>query len=201
MKTKTAEVQWSYYGNGQLEVEQFYVNDRRHNPNGPAYSSWYSNGQLQYEADWNNNVRHNLNGSSRRWYMNGQLQKEEYWIDGKQLTKEEFENRNIDEDDRYPGKKDFLFLCDNCCCCYNTPVVMYIRGQQVEFYTLTGALEAYCLETEYDLEDLVIELLEDFPFNGDLIKLLNELVIINKLQSCNGKVIEIDGKKYKLQEV
>ena len=67
MKTIKAEVTWQYYENGQLGYESYWIDDKRHNPNGPAF---------------------------RGWDVNGQLRDEEYWIDGKLLTKEEFENRN-----------------------------------------------------------------------------------------------------------
>jgi antitoxin component YwqK of YwqJK toxin-antitoxin module len=55
-----------YYENGQLRYEEYYLNDKRHNPNGPAYRRWYENGQLWYEG---------------------------YYLNGKELTKEQFEDK------------------------------------------------------------------------------------------------------------
>ena len=67
MKTIKAEVKWTY-DNGQLAFEKYYIDDKLHNPNGPAHKDWY---------------------------YNGQLASEEYWIDDKRLSKEQFENRNV----------------------------------------------------------------------------------------------------------
>ena len=95
MKTIKAEVTWEYNDNGQLEYEQYCIDGKLHNPNGPAYQSWFDNGQLRYESYRIDGKRHNPNGPAHQcWYNNGQLRYEEYWIDGKQLTKKEFENRN-----------------------------------------------------------------------------------------------------------
>ena len=86
---------WKYYSNGQLLSEEYLINGKFHNPNGPAYRYWHSNGQLKYEQYLIKGGFHNPNGPAyRRWYSNGQLAYESYYIDGKELTKEKFENRN-----------------------------------------------------------------------------------------------------------
>jgi antitoxin component YwqK of YwqJK toxin-antitoxin module len=73
-----------YYKNGQLAYEEYYLNDKRHNPNGPACRRWYDNGQLVYEVYYLNGKLHNPNGPAcRRWYENGQLDREEYCLNNK----------------------------------------------------------------------------------------------------------------------
>ena len=95
MKTIKAEVTWTYYENGQLECEEYYIEGKRHNPNGPAYIAWCENGQLKCESYYIEDKLHNPNGPAyRSWWAAGQLRYEKYWIDGKLLTKEQFENRN-----------------------------------------------------------------------------------------------------------
>ena len=66
MKTIKTEVTREYNKNGQLSIEEYRLEGKRHNPNGPAFRGWYADGQLSIE---------------------------EYWINDKQLTKEEFNNR------------------------------------------------------------------------------------------------------------
>ena len=71
--------------------EQYYLNGKFHNPNGPAYRSWYENGQLYLEEYHLNDQRHNPNGPAcRGWYDNGKLWREEYRLNGKLLTKDQF---------------------------------------------------------------------------------------------------------------
>ena len=95
MKKVEAKVVWTYHENGNSAHEEYRIDDKYHNPNGPAYRSWYDNGKLEYEEYWIDNKRHNPNGPAYRcWHDNGKLAYEAYWIDGKYLTKEQFENRN-----------------------------------------------------------------------------------------------------------
>ena len=68
MKTVKAEVTWTYYKNGQLMSEEYCIDGKQHNENGPAYKSWDDE--------------------------NGQLMSEAYCIDGKRITKEQFDKRN-----------------------------------------------------------------------------------------------------------
>ena len=95
MKTVKAEVTWTYYKNGQLRSEEYRIDGKNHNENGPAYRSWYDNGKLRSESYYINGKLHNENGPAYKyWYKNGQLMSESYYIDGKKLTKEEFDKRN-----------------------------------------------------------------------------------------------------------
>ena len=58
--------------------------------------TWYDNGQVDYEAYWLNGESHNPNGHAcRSWHENGQIKFESYYLDDKKLSKEEFEARNV----------------------------------------------------------------------------------------------------------
>ena len=77
---------------GQLIIEDYFINGKWHNPNGPAYRRWNNEGQLIWEEYWLNDERHNPHGPAvRKWNDEGQLI-QEYWIDGKKLTKEQFDS-------------------------------------------------------------------------------------------------------------
>ena len=58
----------TYYENGQIQSEYWYVNGKRHRLDGPAIVYYYKNGQIE----------------SERWFVNN-----------KQLTKEEFNNHPL----------------------------------------------------------------------------------------------------------
>jgi len=81
-----------FYYNGQIEREEYYLNGRRHNPDGPACKYWYDNGQIEHEAYWLNGEFHNPDGlASKSWYKNGQKKHEAYYLNGVHLTKKEFD--------------------------------------------------------------------------------------------------------------
>ena len=65
MRTENLTVKREWYENGQILSEEYLINGKRHNTEGPAYRKWDENGQIRYEV---------------------------YWINGKQLSKEEWEN-------------------------------------------------------------------------------------------------------------
>lgn len=72
-----------YFSNGNKGSESFSVNNKYHNPNGPAYIGYYSNGNKSYEAYWLNGERHNTNGPAVvKYYENGNKWYEQYWVNG-----------------------------------------------------------------------------------------------------------------------
>jgi hypothetical protein len=93
------------YANGNRD---WYQNDRLHREDGPAIEyadggkEWYQNDRLHREdgpaieyadgsKEWyQNDERHRLDGPAIQ-YVNGY---KEWYIDGKELTEEEFNNRN-----------------------------------------------------------------------------------------------------------
>ena len=88
MKTIKTEVIWEYYDNGQLRIETYYIDGNLYNTNGIAYKLWNNNEQ-------SNGNLHNPNGPAfKHWNDNGQLISESYYINGKYLTKKQFDNRN-----------------------------------------------------------------------------------------------------------
>ena len=67
MREVKLQVNQQFYDNGQIYFEEYRLNGKPHNENGPAARSWWKNGKIRHE---------------------------QYWINGKQLSKEEFENRS-----------------------------------------------------------------------------------------------------------
>ena len=89
----TIELKVEQYTNddGQLVYEAYFMNDKCHNPHGPAIRRWNDEGQLIREGYYLNDKCHNPHGIAyRAWDKEGQLLREEYWLDGKELTKEEW---------------------------------------------------------------------------------------------------------------
>jgi antitoxin component YwqK of YwqJK toxin-antitoxin module len=78
-----------WHKNGQLEFEWTYKDGKEDG----VQRRWYENGQLAYE--WNKKDGKD-DGVFRNWYENGQLDYEEYYINGKEVSKEEYENINSD---------------------------------------------------------------------------------------------------------
>ena len=139
-----------------------------------AEVTWeYENGQLAYEQYRLNGNLHNPNGPAfRSWYDNGQLKSEEYHING-----------NLHNP--------------------NGPAIRYWYkdGQlQYESYRLNGKIHnpngpAY--REWYENGQLASE---EYWLNGE--KLTKEQFEKRKNScDCEGKVIEIEGKKYELKLV
>ena len=67
MRTVKGEYIVTYYSNGKIRNEEYFLNGELHRENGIAFKSWFENGNI-----WS----------------------EQYYIKGKELTKKQFDNRN-----------------------------------------------------------------------------------------------------------
>jgi len=82
----------TYWDNGQVEFESYYINSELHRIDGPAYTNWYENGNKEFEAYYINDELHRINGPAiTRWDENGQKYYEAYYINNKEYSKEDFE--------------------------------------------------------------------------------------------------------------
>ena len=152
MRTEKAEVIWSWYDNGQLVGETYRVNGELHNPTGPACRNWHSNGQLRSEEYIVHGRYHNATvPACRSWYANGQLNKAAYWINGKR---------------------------------HNTTGPAYFHWNDPAYF---------------HWNDNGHLLTEEYWVNGK--QLTKEQFANRNKETCNGKVVEIDGKKYQLKEI
>ena len=52
-----------YYDNGQIQYEGYYLNNKSHREDGPAFISYYRDGKIQYEHYYLNSI-HYANSSS-----------------------------------------------------------------------------------------------------------------------------------------
>ena len=83
-----------WYENGQEEYRVYWVNDCPHNTEGPAQQDWYENGQERYRTYYVDGTFHNTEGPTyQAWYRDGQKAYSEYRLNGKELTKEEWEKK------------------------------------------------------------------------------------------------------------
>jgi antitoxin component YwqK of YwqJK toxin-antitoxin module len=81
----------SYYENGNLLLEEYYLNAVYYRVNGPSYISYYENGNIKFESYYINGKRHRDEGPSRiSYYENGSVQWVEYHLNGIKLTREEW---------------------------------------------------------------------------------------------------------------
>jgi len=95
MKNVTLECKQTFYGNGQIQSEEYCIDGNLHNPNGVARKYWYEDGQIEEESYWIDGNLHNPNGiACKDWYEDGQIYSEAYYLDGNELTKEEFDHIN-----------------------------------------------------------------------------------------------------------
>lgn len=70
-----------YYYNGNLQREYYLLNNKFHNPNGPADIYYYENGNKKIECYLLNNLSHNENGPSDIYYHNnGSILKKDYCL-------------------------------------------------------------------------------------------------------------------------
>jgi hypothetical protein len=76
-----------YYENGQIEYQEWLVNGKRHNENGPAHINYYKNGQIHYQSWKINGEFHNENGPAIiRYYENGKIEYQSWYINGERLS-------------------------------------------------------------------------------------------------------------------
>ena len=91
--------EFSYYSNGQIQYEYYYLNNKLHRVDGPAYISYYQDGKIYSEHYFLNGKHHREDGPAFiRYYQDGKIAAEHYYLDDSFLTKEKFKNKN--------GKKD-----------------------------------------------------------------------------------------------
>jgi len=80
-----------YRKNGNIEREEYCINDRRHRLDGPAAISYYANGLIECEEYWRNDRLHRLDGPADIAYNeNGNNVSSNYWINGSFCTKENY---------------------------------------------------------------------------------------------------------------
>ena len=88
-------IEVKHYGNGNIRrVEIKNEKGELHNTEGPAIQSWYENGQEEYRRHYVDNELYNTEGPAlHEWYENGQEYHREYHLNGKELTKKEWEKK------------------------------------------------------------------------------------------------------------
>lgn len=87
-KLQDLENKKRYYYNGNIKVNAYYLNNKLHNDNGPAYVEYYLNGNKSYESFVINNKNHNINGPAQILYdEDGNIISKFYWINGILISK------------------------------------------------------------------------------------------------------------------
>jgi len=80
-----------YWDNDQKRFEMWFLNNKLHREDGPAYQEWYDNGQKRYESWILNKKYHREDGPAYQiWYKNGKKWREEWWLNNKKYSREEW---------------------------------------------------------------------------------------------------------------
>ncbi len=84
-----------YYENGNISLEEYYLNNKLHRTDGPAYILYYENGNIKAEYYYLNSNYHRTNGPAKIYYYdNGNIKSKYYYFNDKIIdvnSDEEFE--------------------------------------------------------------------------------------------------------------
>ena len=77
----------TYYDNGQLLAESYYVGNNLHRTDRPAFTLWHDNGQLMFEEYWVNGEIHREDGPAAIWWdENGNITTQEFFLNNDEVT-------------------------------------------------------------------------------------------------------------------
>jgi len=82
-----------FHRNGNIWINEYYLNGNRHRGDGPAYIIYNKNGNVECEYYILNGKRHREDGPAVIWYYeNGNIECVYYYLNGESLTKQEWYN-------------------------------------------------------------------------------------------------------------
>jgi antitoxin component YwqK of YwqJK toxin-antitoxin module len=85
------ELKETFYPNGNVEFQEWYLNGKIHNEEGPAYIRYHENGKVEYQEWWVNGKLHNEEGPAYiEYYEDGKVSYQSWYINDKLLSKEDF---------------------------------------------------------------------------------------------------------------
>jgi antitoxin component YwqK of YwqJK toxin-antitoxin module len=88
MKPKLKE---EFYVNGEVLRQEWHLNGKHHNEEGPAYISYYENGKLRFQEWCLNGKTHNEEGPAYiSYYENGKVRYQKWFLYDKRLSKKDF---------------------------------------------------------------------------------------------------------------
>ena len=91
------------YVNGNIKSEAYYLNNKVHNINGPAFISYFENGNINCKEYFLNNELHNEQGPSVIVYnLNGSIEYKAYYLNGEKI--------NVNSDNEFKHYIKFLIL-------------------------------------------------------------------------------------------
>ena len=174
MKTTTLIVTEKILCNGNKDIVYKDSAGHYHNPYGPAIIHYYSNGKIAFESYYLNNKSHREDGPAIiYYYRDGKIEFEHYYLN-----------------DQYHRE--------------NGPAhIHYYENGKIQY-------EEYYLNDKLHREDgpAFISYYEDgkiehesYYLNGERLSKEDFNNRNNKKDSCQGKIVEIDGRKYKLTPI
>ena len=95
MTDSTLTITETYYPNGQIESRIYHnAQGQFHNPNGPAIESWYEDGQIYYQVFYLNDELHNhANPAVYFWREDGHLFYQKFYLNGEELTEQDWKTK------------------------------------------------------------------------------------------------------------
>jgi antitoxin component YwqK of YwqJK toxin-antitoxin module len=88
MKPKLKE---TFYPNGKVAYQEWYLDGKWHNEEGPARVSYYENGKVAYQEWCFKGDYHNEEGPARIWYdEDGNVEYQAWYLNDKELSKQDF---------------------------------------------------------------------------------------------------------------
>ena len=87
------ECEKGFYDNGELMWEEWFLDGKRHNEEGPAIICYKRDGSVEWEEWWLNGKRHNEEGPAIICYMrDGSVWREEWYLNGVRYSEEEWKD-------------------------------------------------------------------------------------------------------------
>ena len=160
-----------FWGNGKIKSEEFRnQHGIRHHAAGPAVRVWHENGQIAYEMYYLNGELHTAAGLAyRSWHENGQLACEAYYLNGKL------------HNESGPAIREW---------CENGQLIWEICYRHGNRHNAAGpAHRAWHENGQLRLEEYWLD-------GHHLTKSYWETLV--KPSPCDGQIVEIEGRRYKL---
>jgi antitoxin component YwqK of YwqJK toxin-antitoxin module len=85
------ELKETFYPNGNVEFQGWYLNGKWHNEEGPAHIRYYENGQIRFRRWCLNGEFHNEEGPACiRHYEDGKVEYQGWYLNDKRIFKKDF---------------------------------------------------------------------------------------------------------------
>jgi antitoxin component YwqK of YwqJK toxin-antitoxin module len=90
------EIKEEFYADGNILRQEWYLNGKYHNEEGPAHIKYYKNGNIWHQAWYLNGKYHNEEGPGYIVYNeDGNVEYQSWYVNDKYLFKKDFTSLNM----------------------------------------------------------------------------------------------------------